>query len=60
MAKAEILTILKDGVNTRVDIIDYSTPDQQEKLKAMKRESEQSLGNKIINPHRLSKMIIKI
>ncbi len=58
MPKTDINTILKNGANTKIKTVDYSTPEQKAALKEMKLKSEESLNNKNINVHRLANMYI--
>lgn len=59
MPKTDINTILKHGADTKLDDVDYSSPEQQKKLKEMKKKSEAALKNKWVSIDRLSKFIIR-
>lgn len=59
MPKTDINTILKNGANTQVKSVDYSTPEKKQELKKLKAKSEQVLKNKEVNWYNLSRKIIK-
>jgi hypothetical protein len=59
MPRTDINTILKQGKDSKAEFVDYTTPEQIEKLKQLRKESEQSLKNKEVNIERLRNFIIK-
>jgi hypothetical protein len=58
MPKTNINTILKNGAAAKVKIIDYSSPEQIEKLKKLKKKSDQVLKNKESDPEKLRRIYI--
>lgn len=56
--RTDINTILKDGANTKIKTIDYSTPFQQKRLKEVKERADIAMENKFISQYKLSKIII--
>jgi hypothetical protein len=58
MPKTDINTILKNGSNTTIKEIDYTTQKQIEKLKQLKKKSETALLNKEVNLQKLNLIII--
>lgn len=59
MPQTDINTILKDGANTKIETVDYSSFAKKEELIQLKKKSETALKNKYSNPDKLSKLIIK-
>jgi hypothetical protein len=59
MPKTDINTILKDGSETKVETVDYTSPLKKQELKQVKEKSETALQNKDVSLQKLNKFVIK-
>jgi len=61
MSKTNIKDILKPGANlSKVRIIDYNSPEQQERLRILRKQVDECLRRKRVNWDKISRMYITI